>query len=67
MRWRRVESGLYESSDGRWQVERIDSYAEWDVAQVVWVVNEKRDDKWIEEVHEADTMRECKMWAESQS
>lgn len=61
-RLRRVESGVYETADGRYQIERIisggfDDEKVEDTAETLWVLNEKRDGLW-QEIGEATTKRE---------
>lgn len=65
LRLRRIESGLYETPDGRYRVERVDSMGEWDTTSSTWVVTtggRPDDTRWEHEVHEAPTKRACVEW-----
>lgn len=59
---RKVEAGVYETHDGRYRVERVDSLGEWDSTSSVWTVTGPRpghpDAEWPE-LAEAPTKRDA--------
>lgn len=64
MRLRRVEAGVYETLDGRWRIERVDSLSE-DmtgrreyVTTSCWTITARGGNEWTE-ITERETKREC--------
>lgn len=70
---KRLEAGLYETTDGRYRIDRVDSDDGEGGVSSVWTVtvppkSEKyRDDNsmWAE-IHETDTKRQCVLFLEKE-
>ena len=54
---KRIEAGVHETEDGRYQIERITAVGEWNDEETLWVLNQHRHGIW-EEIGEATTKRE---------
>lgn len=64
MRLKRINTGVYATSDRRYQVERVGSVGEWDTYTDGWVIMEYSSPDAADnfnggEIFEAPTKREC--------
>lgn len=61
MELRRVEAGVYVTTDDKWTIERTGSIGEWDTYDEVWTVNSGTPELRVE-MADRPTKRECVQW-----